>query len=157
MTFDEPRLGSGSGTEFVLPLDRQPYKEDRMRKHLISFLTVLAVAGSLGAIAQTDLSLLADMPFSFVAGTKTLPAGQYMFQPSNNELEMMVRNQKTGESVFVPLLTRLGPRSEGEAEVVFDVASNQHYLAEVHVPGIDGFAFKAAPGKHAHVSVRAKK
>jgi hypothetical protein len=128
-----------------------------MRKHVISLLTILAVAGSLSAVGQAGTNLLADIPFSFVVGTKTLPAGQYEFQPSNNELEMIVRNQRTGESVLLPVLTRLGPRSDRDAEVVFDVAANQHYLAELHVPGIDGFAFKAAAGKHTHVGVKAKK
>ena len=126
-----------------------------MRKHVISLLTILAVAGSFGAIAQVGGPLLlADIPFSFVAGAKTLPAGEYVFQSSNNDLEMIVRNQKTGESVFVPVLTRLGQRSGNEAEVVFDVAANEHYLAELHVPAVDGFAFKAAPGKHTHASVK---
>jgi hypothetical protein len=128
-----------------------------MRKQVISILAALTVAASLSAMAQTGPNLLADIPFSFLAGTKTLPAGQYDFLPSVNELEMRVLNQKTGESVFVPVLTRLGPRSDLDAEVVFDVAGSQHYLAELHVPGIDGFAFKAAPGKHSHVAVKAKK
>jgi hypothetical protein len=132
-------------------------KEDRMRKQFIILLTVLAVAGSVGAIAQMAPTLNVDIPFSFVAGTKTLPAGKYELQPSNNEMEMLIRSQNTGESVLVPLLTRLGPRSERDAEVVFDVAGSEHYLAEVHIPDIDGFAFKAAPGKHTHVSVKAKK
>jgi len=125
-----------------------------MRKHVISLLTILAVVGSFGAIAQTALTVRVDAPFSFVAGTKTLPAGEYSFQPSADEREMIVSNQKTGESVFVPVLTRLGQRSSGEAEVVFDVAGNGHYLAELHVSAVDGFAFKAAPGKHTHASVK---
>ncbi len=129
-----------------------------MRKQVISLLTILAVVGSFGAIAQVGGPLVyADVPFSFVAGTKTLPAGQYVFESSNNDLEMKVRNQKTGETVFVPVLTRLGQRSSNEAEVVFDVAANEHYLAEIHVSAVDGFAFKAAPGKHTHVGVKAKK
>ena len=128
-----------------------------MRKQAISLLTILAVAGSFSAIAQMGPKVLADIPFSFVAGTKTLPAGEYAFEPSNNEKEMIVRNQKTGESVFVAILTRLGQRGGNENEVVFDVAANEHYLAEIHVPTVDGFAFKAAPGKHTHVGVKGKK
>jgi len=128
-----------------------------MRKYVISLLTILAVAGSFGVIAQVGLTVRVDAPFSFVAGTKTLPAGEYSFQPSANEREMIVRNAKGGEAVFVPVLTRLGQRAGNEAEVVFDVVGNEHYLAELHVPAIDGFAFKAAPSKHTHVSVKAMK
>ncbi len=128
-----------------------------MRRHVLSLLTILAVAGSFGAFAQGNLTVRVDVPFSFIAGTKTLPAGDYTLQFSGDEKEMIVRAAKGGEAIFVPVLTRLGQRSDKEAEVVFDVAGNEHYLAELHVPTVDGFAFKAAPGKHTHVSVKAKK
>ncbi len=128
-----------------------------MRKQVLSFLTILAVVGSFGAIAQTGLTARIDVPFSFVAGTKTLPAGEYTLQPSNRDEEVTVRNAKSGETIFVPVLTRLGQRSGEQAEAVFDVAGNEHYLAELHIPTIDGFAFKGVPGKHSHVSVKGKK
>ncbi len=128
-----------------------------MRKQVISLLTILAVAGSFGAIAQTGPIIRAEIPFSFVAGAKTLPAGEYSFQSSNEDREVIVRNAKTGETIFVAVLTRLGPRGGSEPETVFDVAENQHYLAELHIPGVDGFAFTAARGKHTHVGVKAKK
>ncbi len=128
-----------------------------MGKQVISLLTILAVAGSFGAIAQTSPIVRADIPFSFVAGAKTLPAGEYSFQASNEDRQVLVRNAKSGDTIFVPVLTRLGPRSGNEAETVFDVSENQHYLAELHLPGVDRFAFKAAPGKHTHVGVKAKK
>ncbi len=128
-----------------------------MRGYVVILLTILAMAGSFSVLAQANLTVRVDVPFSFIAGTKTLPAGEYTLQFADNEKEMIVRGSKASEGVFVPILTRLGQRSEKEAEVVFDVAGNEHYLAEVHIPTIDGVAFKAAPGKHTHVSVKAKK
>ncbi len=128
-----------------------------MRRHVVCFLTILAMAGSCGAIAQANLTARVDVPFSFIAGAKTLPAGEYTLQLSDNEKEVIVRSVKGAEGAFVPILTRLAQRADKEAEVVFDVAGNQHYLAELHVPTFDGIAFKAAPGKHTHVSVKAKK
>ncbi len=128
-----------------------------MRKQVICLLTILAVAGSFGAFAQSGLTIKIDAPFSFVAGAKTLPAGEYTLQFSTDEKEVIVRNAKTNETILLPVLTRLGQRSVKEVEAVFDVAGNEHYLAELHVPGIDGFAFNAAPGKHTHVGVKGKK
>ncbi len=125
-----------------------------MTKQAIGLLTILVTAGSFSVIGQMGPKVVADIPFSFVAGTKILPPGQYEFQSSNLELDMMVRNSKTGESVIVPVLTRLGQRSGNEAEAIFDVAAKEFYLAELHVPGIDGFAFKAAPSKHTHIRVK---
>jgi hypothetical protein len=131
--------------------------EVHMRKQVTSLLTILAVAGSLSAIAQTGPILRVEVPFSFVAGTKTLPAGEYSFQPSNQDKEVIIRNKTSGDASYVPVLTRLGQRPGGEAEAVFDVAGDQHYLAELHAPGIDAFAFSAAPGKHTHVGVKPKR
>ena len=128
-----------------------------MRKQVVSLLTILAVVGSFSAFAQPDLTVTVDTSFSFAAGTKTLPAGEYKLRFSKDEKELIVRNAKTNETVFVPVLTRLQQRTGNETEVVFDVAGTEHYLAELHVPGIDGFAFKAAAGKHTHVGVKGKK
>jgi len=128
-----------------------------MRKQVISLLTVLAVAGSFSAIAQTGPIVRIDVPFSFIAGGKTLQAGEYTLQPSNLDKDMILRSAKGSETIFVPVLTRLGQRSGEDTEAVFDVAGNEHYLAELHIPTLDGFAFTAAPGKHTHVGVKGKK
>jgi hypothetical protein len=128
-----------------------------MKNRVFTVLTILLVAGLSSAIAQNIPKVVVDVPFSFFADGKTLPAGPYEFESTNDESDMIVRNTKTKESIIVPVLFMLGQRSGNEAEVVFDKVGNEHYLAEVHEPGFDGFAFKAAPGGHSHVGVKAKK
>jgi hypothetical protein len=118
---------------------------------------VFALCISAAAFGLAQEQVRADIPFSFIAGGKTLPAGMYRFQESEQGMLMSVRNEKTGETNSVGVLTRLGPRSTSESEVVFDVVGDNHYLAEVHMEGVDGYAFQAAPSKHTHVGVKAKK
>ncbi len=125
-----------------------------MSRHAV---LVLMVSISMAVVGMAQEGVRADVPFSFIVAGKTLPAGTYTFREAETGRVMAVRNDKTGDVNMAPVLTRLGQRSGDESEVVFDVVGNDHYLAEVHVAEIDGYAFKAAQGKHTHTGVKAKK
>ena len=129
-----------------------------MKKCLYAGLLVLVATATI-ASAQTmsSSSVVADIPFSFIVSGKPLPAGTYRFAPSDNLLQITVTNTKGNESAMSIVNTRLSPRSANEASLVFDVAGNDHYLAEIYVPGMDGFQVPCAPGKHTHVVLKAKK
>ncbi|HTY62810.1 MAG TPA: hypothetical protein VMG30_11220 [Acidobacteriota bacterium] len=100
----------------------------------------------------------ADITFSFIAGGKTYPAGNYRFFVNDAESELTIQGMKeTKASGIVPVLTRLAAREQNDVSFVFDVAGNDHYLSEIHIPNMDGFYFKSAPAKHTHVTVRAAK
>lgn len=43
-----------------------------------------------------------------------------------------------------------------EPQIVFDKTESEYYLAEVHIPGIDGFDIRHAPGEHSHTRVPAR-
>ncbi len=123
-----------------------------MRKQ-IAVVLVMLVAPVCLCVAQGP-GATADIPFSFIAEGKTLPAGPYQFTESQNATVIMVANNKTGESVIVPVITRLGTQSENETNIVFDVAGSDHYLSEVRIAGVDGYLLKATPGKHTHAMVK---
>jgi hypothetical protein len=100
----------------------------------------------------------ADIPFSFIAEGKPYPAGTYQFSMNDAESTVMIHNLRSAqEDGWVSIVTRLAPRSQAEAAVVFDVVQNDHYLSEIHVPRMDGFYFKSAPAKHTHVMVRSSR
>jgi len=54
-------------------------EEDCMRKQALLIAVVLLSAAFLG-ISQNIPKVVADIPFSFMAGGKTLPAGSYQFK-----------------------------------------------------------------------------
>jgi len=63
---------------------------------------------------------------------------------------------RSEERVILKPITRLaGPGGAGPL-VVFDKTDDTHYLAAVHIPGIDGFDIQHAPGEHTHARVVAK-
>ncbi len=112
---------------------------------------------SFAQVASTGVA--ANVDFGFYVGGKYIPAGSYEFKPtaSGTESTMNVLNTKTNEITVVPILTTISKKLPAYGEVVFDHAGDDYYLAEIYIPGMDGFLVKGAPGKHTHVSVKAKK
>ena len=130
-----------------------------MRKYLHSLVLVSVVlSGASLAYAVGFPPLIADIPHAFLIAGKELPAGQYEFRedPSNSEV-VLVRNMSTGKEIIALSETRLAAREGDQYSVVFDVAGNKYYLSEIHLADMDGFHFKAATGKHTHVTAKAKK
>ncbi len=127
-----------------------------MKKYLPAVLLVLVSTATFG-VAQTKTAVIADIPFAFLVGTQSLPAGTYEFSAGDNLEVINVANTKGKESALTAVVTRLSRKSDTEASVVFDVAGTNHYLSEIFVPGLDGFLVKGAPGKHTHVSIKGNK
>ena len=127
-----------------------------MKKHL-ALMAALMLSTALLSVAQDGPTLIADIPFSFMAGGKTLPAGQYQFAEGSLGKEMVIHGQNVKADVFAPVVTRLGERPGDQAEVVFDKVDNTYYFSEVHVPGMDGYLFQGASGKHTHARVKASR
>ena len=101
---------------------------------LVSLLSLLLVAGS--AIAQT-VHVRADIPFNFVAGNKTLPAGTYdvgrisrlddktlILQSRDGNASMML-NSNAAETLEPATKTKL----------VFTKYGNQYFLSQIWVNG----------------------
>jgi hypothetical protein len=125
-----------------------------MRKLIVLFAFLFSV---LYCVAEIQL-VTADIPFSFTAEGKTYPAGEYDFLQNDSATEVMIRGVKSNQSGMVPILTRLAPRPQGEAAIVFDQVGKGHMLSELHLPGMDGYLFKAAgTAKHTHVTIKGKK
>jgi hypothetical protein len=97
------------------------------------------------------------VPFAFIVSGKSLPAGSYHFAANSNFSEINVSTSAGKGSAIAMVTTRLSMRPENEASLVFDVVGTEHYLAEIYMPGMDGFQVPCAPGQHTHVSIKAKK
>jgi hypothetical protein len=127
-----------------------------MKKHLV-VLAALMLSTAAWSVAQDLPTIVANIPFDFIVGKTTLPAGEYQFTEGSLGKEMIIRGENVKEDVIAPVITRLGPRSSDQAELVFDKVDNDYYLSEMHDPGVDGYLFYGAPGKHSHVRVKASR
>jgi len=128
-----------------------------MRKYMSAVVLALVVTATIAPAQVLSRGVVADVPFAFMVGGKSLPAGTYKFTPGNDLAKVIVTDARGRDSAMTLVVTRITQRSEDSAAVVFDVAGAEHYLAEIYVPGIDGFLVPCAPGDHTHVVVKGRK
>lgn len=112
---------------------------------IISVLTLLAVAPTRGEEGRV---LSANVPFSFDAGDKSLPAGNYQFEFRLGEQVLLVRGEKIGE-IKLPFVSVLaGASLYSDVGLVFNTYHKLHVLSEVWIPGEGGVLVKAAPKEY---------
>ena len=125
-----------------------------MKRPVIPVVLLLLAMPMISIAQMTTRTVSASIPFEFHVGKEILPAGDYKFNLDSGKSFVTLVNAKSGKSMMAPVLTRISQWPGREAELVFDKTADSHYLAELHVPGIDGFHFPGAPGPHTHVSVK---
>lgn len=132
-----------------------------MKKLSLAMVVVCAVGIALAATSAWAFDeVQANVPFAFIVDGKiSLPAGDYAIKAkAPDEMPVTIRNVKTGKEYILAVVTRLAMLDSVEPAMVFDKTTDgKYFLSEVHIPGIDGFAFQGAPGKHTHVKVTPKK
>jgi hypothetical protein len=119
------------------------------------------VAGGNSAYAQGTFKI----PFKFEAGGKKFPAADYWIAPKD-EQQLILRQGPNGEEALIPYAGRLArpkPAIE-EPQLVFDMVGNfepsyteyvtDYVLAELWLPGADGFLVRAMKGAHQHQTVK---
>lgn len=109
-----------------------------------AFRTLLLAATCLAlfsaaAFALEGTEVRANIPFAFVVGEKSFPAGEYLFRlddPTEPEA-LMVESPDGTRHDFALTETDTLPREEAakESKLVFDRYGNDHYLAEIWIAG----------------------
>jgi hypothetical protein len=131
-----------------------------MRKQILAAVAVgVAVFALAGSLAWAENLVETNVPFAFMVNDKEMPAGNYVFRVEESPQNRVVIQSKGGSgNMAVSILTRLANRGDTAPKFYFDKTEDgKHYLSELHVPGIDGFAFPGAPGKHTHDAVAGSK
>ena len=98
------------------------------------------------------------VPFEFVFGDKTLPAGTYEFVAHRDDARVLLHGAN-GREVRNLVITTLAlpPHSLSDhAHLVFDKVGVTYTLSEVWEPGTDGFLIHITRGKHEHRVVHGK-
>jgi hypothetical protein len=134
-------------------------KEDSMKNRSVFVLVACAVLlGLLGGTAwSADPIMNVYVKFDFKVQGKTLPAGYYVVLVNRAKPEdVVLKNEQTDEVTQLPIMTRLADTGGSKAKLVFDKAGGEHYLSEIHIPNMDGYALQGAPGEHAHEQVSAE-
>lgn len=103
--------------------------------------------------------VIANVPFAFKAGAKSLPAGEYEFvlHPNDEIVAVSSTTNPKGPSSMVGVLTMLASPTSGDARVVFDKVGGQYILSEVWQPEGEGILVQATKGRHEHHVLKARK
>lgn len=110
-------------------------------KFIHRFIPVLALLFALGAtsFAQSARRTVVQIPFDFVVGQKTLPAGKYRIEPVRREAytTLEIRGITSRASAFVNTTSIRGGDSQRQPRLVFQKYGETYVLAEVW-PASDG-------------------
>jgi hypothetical protein len=105
-----------------------------MRKQYLRILIALITVAGLGVVAKgQDLDqVTVKIPYEFVAGGKTLPAGSYKVERliGVNERELVLRSLDNHTSTLV-VATVLESNSIDKASVSFEHVGDQFFLSEI--------------------------
>jgi len=136
-----------------------------MKRLAVCAATALAlVLGAADAFAQGTFKI----PFTFQAGGKSLPAGEYQVTQKDDG-QLTLRQQTTGREFPVAFTKRLAQPSPplAEPQLVFDAVGNfapsyteyvtDYVLAEVWLEGADGFLVHTLKGAHKTQIIKGQK
>jgi len=104
-------------------------------KSVYKFIAVLALLSALGAtsFAQSARRTVVQIPFDFVVGGKTLPAGRYRVAPigSNAYATWEVRSTSRDAGAIAMTTAIGGGSAQNESRLVFRKEGGTYFLAEV--------------------------
>ena len=110
-----------------------------MKKYVWLPLILMAVFGlaATPTKAQSARGVRADVPFDFIVGDRTLPAGKISVHAAStsNAGPLSITNYDKGQSTFRMSQLLRGPNTPEQGKLVFHRYGNQYFLAEVWIPG----------------------
>jgi hypothetical protein len=128
---------------------------------VVAVLSLAILAASPLTHAQTsDVIAVSRIPFEFVVGEKTFPAGEYRVTEQHHSMPVL-RMQSTDGKLHTALtpITRLARQHQGDApkaSFVFDIVGETHILSEVWLSGEDGYLLRGTEEEHRHEVVDVK-
>ena len=110
-----------------------------MKKYVWLPLILLAVFGlaATPTKAQAAYGVRAEVPFDFMVGDKTLPAGKLVVRgaSASESGPWSISTFDKGQSAFRMARLLMGSDPDERGKLVFHKYGNQYFLAQVWVPG----------------------
>jgi hypothetical protein len=115
-------------------------KEGHMKKQVLKNFTMLSLLLMLTAVsvaAQSDRSRITNIPFSFIVGGKTLPAGDYTVEPNrrdSHKVWLVQSRDGRASALFATIPVRAGDTQE-KTSLVFNKYGDQYFLSQIWTAG----------------------
>jgi len=92
-----------------------------------------------------------NIPFPFMVGSDTVPAGVYQFKIDRTAGLVTIQGPKSSKSaLFITTLAAKAHSTATDADLVFDKVGDVYTLSEIWMPGAEGVLLYATKGKHEH-------
>ena len=107
----------------------------KTRALVMAGLTALTVMAST-RVAQAQEHLVVNIPFDFVAGNTTLPAGEYSVQVSGPERALILIDRKDpAPSVIIDSNADVANEIQSQSRLVFNRYGDRYFLSQVWAAG----------------------
>ena len=126
-----------------------------MKRFFNMFFAIIILATALTAGAQAQSSsaqrVIANIPFAFTVGSKTLPAGKYtitVVNPSSDRRALQIRSMN-GRSSAIVLTNAISGHVSDSSKLVFERYDDRYFFAQAQLSG-DSTTLAALRSKSEH-------
>jgi len=112
-----------------------------MKKQAYTMIAMVVLVGSMAVAAQAQTNgrtqLIANIPFEFNVGNKTMPAGEYtvlQVNPASDHAVLQLRSRDGRASAMVQMESVMG-KAEASAKLIFNRYGNKYFFAQAWVDG----------------------
>jgi hypothetical protein len=114
---------------------------------LVSFLGLALIFGGVSSNAQSVTKVDAKIPFDFVVGDRSLPAGDYVLRitDTSSGSQVLEIRDPNRQVLFTALMQENGDRAKHKVELVFDRTSGSATLAKIIMSDAGYNVAKAEP------------
>jgi hypothetical protein len=119
-----------------------------MKKQAYKLMALFVLVGSMALAAQAQSSggkrLIANIPFEFTAGNKTLPAAEYTVEQVNAASDHAVLRLRTRDGRVSVLLqtTSISGKADESAKLIFNRYDDKYFFGQAWLDG-DGTGMQA--------------
>ena len=87
-------------------------------------------------VAQAQENMTVNVPFDFVAGNKTLPAGEYSVKTSQTDPKLLLIERKDASAaIFIGTNGVIANAPQSESKLVFNRYGDRYFLSQVWSEG----------------------
>jgi hypothetical protein len=98
--------------------------------------TLVVLSGMAAAQLHSGSSIVAQVPFEFVAANMVVPAGECVIQPTNmNGKNLMIRNAEAKVALFSPWSPAEGEQRASDYALVFNHYGDRYFLSGIRLEG----------------------
>jgi hypothetical protein len=105
-----------------------------MKSNALIALALLAFAGLAGTARAQQAEVVATIPFEFVVGATTLPAGTYTVSRTSSLDSSLLLVASRDHGAYL-ITTGLDDTRLGETKLIFDYIGGEHVLSQINTLG----------------------